>query len=115
MNVKAPSAEKAGQCHSHMETLLTLDTRLTRMSALEVSKKKVRRTQDIAAIGLHNSRHISIRNFIYLWLEDNSMMNFSNSSRRLYDCRPPVYLRSALVGWHLGPVTKLRMLEYLRP
>ena len=65
-------AERAGPCRSHMETIADSRRRLEQaMNAVEEAAKKgsvdLKMLQRLEA---QVSAYISIRNFIYLWLED---------------------------------------------
>lgn len=64
--------EKAGQCRNHMETVVDSRRRLEQaMIALEdAAKKGPVDLKTLQRLDAQVAAYISIRNFIYLWLED---------------------------------------------
>ena len=65
-------AERAAQCRSHMETIADSRRRLElAMNAVEdAAKKGSVDLKILQRLDVQVSAYISIRNFIYLWLED---------------------------------------------
>jgi hypothetical protein len=65
-------AERAGQCRNHMETIADSRRRLDlAMNAVEdAAKKGSVDLKVLQRLDAQVSAYISIRNFIYLWLED---------------------------------------------
>ena len=65
-------SERAGQCRNHMETIADSRRRLElAMNAVEdAAKKGSVDVKILQRLDAQVSAYISIRNFIYLWLED---------------------------------------------
>ena len=65
-------AERAGSCRNHMETIADARRRLEQaMNAVEEAAKKGSvDLKVLQRLDAQVSAYISIRNFIYLWLED---------------------------------------------